>query len=103
MSRIARVGDTHAGICNHGAICCPHHVTGTIVTGSENVKVNGKNAARVGDQVVHNCPHCGTGTIVEGSSTVKVNGKPLARIGDRVEYPGGSGTITDGSGNVNAG
>ena len=98
---IARIGDVHKGICNHGLDCCPHSVTGTIVQGSPDVFNNGKNVARNGDHVVHNCPHCGTGYIVS-SSTVKVNGISIAHLGDTVIYPGGSGTIVSSSHDTNA-
>ena len=103
MPGVARVGDTHNGICNHGLKCCPHKVSGNIVSGSPNVMANGKPVARLGDSVVHDCPHCGTGEISSASSTVKANGIGVARIGDSVVYPGGSGVIDSCSGNVNAG
>jgi uncharacterized Zn-binding protein involved in type VI secretion len=101
MSKIARIGDTHHGICNHGFDCCPHHVTGTIVGGSGNVS-NHSGVARDGDKVVHNCPHCGTGYIVASVTDVDVNGKSIAVQGDKVIYPGGSGVIDSGSPDTNA-
>lgn len=103
MSGVARVGDRHEGTCNHYFPCCPHLVSGSIVKGSPNVKANGKQVARLGDEVDNNCPHCGIGWISSSSSTVKANGIGVARIGDTVEYPGGSGVIVSGSGDVNAG
>ena len=103
MARIARVTDEHRGICSHGLDCCPHNVVGTIVEGSPDTLANGLNVARLNDAVIHNCPHCGTGYISSASSTVKANGKGVARLGDTVIYPGGSGTITTSSGDVNAG
>lgn len=96
----ARLGDKHEGICDHGSICCPHNVTGTIIEGSSSIFVNGKPIARKGDKVIHDCPHCGTGYINVGSSTVHSNVKPTARIGDEVIYPGGKGVIIEGSPNV---
>jgi len=33
----------------HGCMACPHAVVGPIITGSQNVTINGKPAARVGD------------------------------------------------------
>ena len=102
MAGIARIGDRHEGICDHGYSCCPHHVSGTIVSGSNDV-ANSSNIARDGDRVVHNCPHCGTGHIVASNKSVNVNKKPIATIGDKVVYPGGSGTIVSGSSNVNVG
>ena len=103
MPAQARVTDTHAGICDHGFDCCPHSVSGTIVGGSPNVFANGLAAARLGDPVVHSCPHCGTGNISSSSGTVLINGIGAARLGDAVTYPGGGGTITSGSPDVNSG
>lgn len=102
MPAIARVGDPHAGTCSHGLLCCPHNVTGTLSGGSANANANGRSIARMGDAVIHNCPHCGTGNIASASGTVSADGRGVARAGDRITYPGGSGTITAGSGNVNA-
>ena len=103
MLLFARVTDEHRGICSHSAPCCPHIVTGTIVTGSPDVFVNGLQAARLNDSVVHNCPHCGTGHISSASGSVFANGIPVARLGDAVTYPGGGGIITTASPDVNAG
>jgi uncharacterized Zn-binding protein involved in type VI secretion len=103
MAGVARKTDTHAGICSHGFPCCPHSVTGTIVEGSPDTNANSLSVARLGDAVVHNCPHCGTGNISSASGTVNANAKGVARLGDTVTYPGGSGTITSASENVNAG
>lgn len=101
MSKIARVGDKHSGICDHGLDCCPHHVTGIIIGGSDNVN-NHSEVARDKDKVIHNCPHCGTGYIVASTNDVHVNGKNIAIIGDTVIYPGGSGKIVSGSPDTNA-
>ncbi len=103
MAGIVRVGDSHAGICDHGLMCCPHYVTGTFIEGSPDVLVNGKGVVRQGDAVEHNCPHCGTGTAEGSDSTVLVNGKPVQRVGDKVVYEGGSGVATGGSEDVSAG
>jgi len=35
--------------------------------------------------------------------TVRINGMPAHRLGDRVTACGGTGTLVDGSGNVNVG
>jgi len=99
----ARLGDKHEGICDHGALCCPHKVSGVIVAASPNVNANGPGVARLGDPVVHNCPHCGTGFISSASGTVIVNGKGVARLGDSVTYPGGGGKIVTASNDVIAG
>jgi uncharacterized Zn-binding protein involved in type VI secretion len=49
---------------------------GTIVQGSPNVFINGKPAAVQGGET-----GCG-GSIVSGASGVFINGKPMARVGD---------------------
>jgi uncharacterized Zn-binding protein involved in type VI secretion len=103
MPGVARLGDAHSGICDHGEDCCPHAVAGVIVSGSGNVFANGRPVARLGDSVTHSCPHCGTGSISSASGTVKANGIGVARLGDSVTYPGGSGKIDSASGNVFAG
>lgn len=103
MINVARVTDRHEGICDHGAPCCPHSVTGPIVEGSPNVITNGLLQARDGDLVHHNCPHCGIGWIVASTETVFVNNKKIARLGDKVVYPGGSGKIVEYSPDVFAG
>ncbi|MDR0475539.1 MAG: PAAR domain-containing protein [Treponema sp.] len=103
MAGVARVGDQHSGICGHGAPCCPHSVSGPIVSGSGNVFANGRAVARLGDSVTHSCPHCGTGVISSASGVVFANGIGVARLGDAVTYPGGSGTIVSASGDVFAG
>jgi len=99
----ARIGDKHEGICSHGAPCCPHKVSGTIITGSPDVIANGVGVARLGDLAIHNCPHCGKGIIVTASLSVTANGMGIARLGDLVEYPGGIGVIITTSGDVLAG
>jgi uncharacterized Zn-binding protein involved in type VI secretion len=103
MAGVARLGDQHSGVCDHGLKCCPHSVVGEIASASGDVKANGIGVARLGDSVTHNCPHCGTGVISSASGTVKANGIGVARLGDSVTYPGGGGTIISASGNVFAG
>ena len=103
MPGIARLGDQHRGICNHGARCCPHNVSGEIITGSHDTIVNGLSVARLNDSVSHNCPHCGEGHISSSSVTVFANSRGIARIGDSVTYPGGDGVIISSSGNTFAG
>jgi uncharacterized Zn-binding protein involved in type VI secretion len=103
MPGVARLGDLHEGICDHGQLCCPHKVAGKIVSGSGNTYANGRPIARLNDEVEHNCPHCGTGNISSASGTVKVNGMGAARLGDTVTYPGGNGKITTAVGSVFAG
>ena len=96
MSKAARLGDSCAG---HG--CFP---STPIVSGSSDVSINGKPAARKGDTVLlHGCscpttPHIIHGrSIVAGSSNVSINGKPAARVGDAIDC---GGSVSEGSGNV---
>ena len=53
---------------------------GAIATGSSNVLIGGRPAARVGDTVM--CALHGPGVISLGSFTVLINGMPAARMGD---------------------
>ena len=95
MPAVARLGDA-------GVVHCSGYV---IATGSPNVFVNGRPAARVGDvSSVHlkpgsPCPPH-TSTIAVGSGSVFVNGLPLARIGDPLA---GCTVIAQGSPDVSAG
>ena len=79
MPAAARQGD--AGI--------PHCSPYVIANGSQDVLINGRGAARVGDT---STPHlvpgrkCGTHTasIVTGSSSVIINGRPAALVGSKL-------------------
>ena len=62
----------------------------TITSGSGDVSVEGKEAARAGD-------NAGGGTIVEGSSNVFINGKAAAIQGSKT---GCGGSIVTGSSSV---
>ncbi|GEM_PF-1404189 len=53
---------------------------GSIMSGSPNVRIGKRPAARVGDTLV--CPQHGPGSISKGSFTVRINGMPAARTGD---------------------
>ncbi|NTW28825.1 MAG: hypothetical protein HGA39_05610 [Coriobacteriia bacterium] len=78
----------------HGDPGDPHPVTGPITSGSSNVFINGKAAARVGDTGVHAaCSGPNTFTIAGGDSEVLINGKPAAKIGSTTRHCGGTGTI----------
>lgn len=69
-----------------------------ITSGSGDVTVNGKPAARVGDSLA---PHCKHGrSIAAGSGSVSINGKPAARVGDAISC---GGSVSTGSGNVTIG
>lgn len=55
--------------------------TGPITTGSFNVLIGGKPAARKGDAIT--CSSHGVASIIEGSSSVFINGISVARLGDK--------------------
>ncbi len=52
------------------------------VQGSDDVIINGRGAVRVGDAVT--CLNGKTGTVVGGATSVQVNGRPLAGAGAQV-------------------
>jgi uncharacterized Zn-binding protein involved in type VI secretion len=74
MPAVARVGDT---ISHDGII-----VDGVIITSASRTKVEGKLAARQGDQVL--CSKHDLQVIAGGTSHVLVEGKPVACIGDMI-------------------
>ncbi len=83
----------------------PHCSAFTIASGSGDVKINGKPAARDKDKsTLHTkpgkpCkPH--TSKIKAKSRTVKINGRPAARLGDPLS---GCTKIAQGSGDVRIG
>ena len=98
MSGISTVGDP---IAPHGCWS-----GGVISSGSPDVLINGKPAARVGDSgTPHSwiCPKSKPPHEVilsSGSSTILINGKPAARIGDSTSC---GSVIIAGSANVIAG
>lgn len=53
---------------------------GALATGSSNVLIGGRPAARVGDTII--CPLHGPGVVSLGSFTVLINGMPAGRMGD---------------------
>lgn len=115
--KAARVGDKTQGRftsswCKHyiynnnGTVIGKRHpggvVNGVIKSGSPNVFINRKPAARVGDPVTESsvCTN-GTGYITNGSRTVFVNGKPKARLTETVdEHTDVDGKVTSSSNNV---
>lgn len=102
MPAAARLGDkAQVDADAHGCPACPHPGVGPIVTGSPDVFVNGKPAARQDDLGIH-AVCCGPNnfTIKKGSPTVYVNGKPFARMNDQTKHCGGSGPIIEGSPDV---
>jgi RHS repeat-associated protein len=71
---------------------------GHIVNGSDNVFVNGRPAARAGDEIIcEDHPTNPPPMIAEGARTVFANNKPLARLGHRSTC---DGNINSASGNV---
>lgn len=102
MPAAARLGDkAQVDADAHGCPACPHPGIGPIVTGSPDVLVNGRPAARQDDLGIH-AACCGPNnfTIKKGSPTVYVNGKPFARMNDNTKHCGGSGPIVEGSPDV---
>lgn len=88
----ARLGDIDTG---H-----PPSPPTPVITGSANVLINSRPAARKGDMLAPH--HPGIRTITSGSSTVTINGKNAARVGDSVNCGGrllmGSPTVFIGNG-----
>jgi len=80
MSRpVVLVGHAHV---------CPIHGPGTVVSGSDTVKLHQKPVARIGDLI-----SCGA-RIVTGSPTVSIDGsRPVARQGDTTDH---GGTLIEG-------
>ena len=87
-------GKAQAPADAHGCPACPHPCIGPIQTGSPNVFVNGKPAARVGDRGIH-AICCGPNSyeIVGGDSEVLINGRAAAKIGSMTRHCGGTGQI----------
>ena len=80
----------------------PHDACGSreLVTASDNVFINGKGAARIGDSYApHGCiehpPH--VGHLAAGSATVYINGRRAGRVGDAIDC---GGSAAQGSPNV---
>jgi uncharacterized Zn-binding protein involved in type VI secretion len=68
---------------------------GTILTGSDRIKVKGRRAARVGDKV--SCPIHGDNEIVEGSDRMKDGTASLSRDGDHTRCGAQLIASTDGA------
>lgn len=88
MTAAARLDDNH--LCP-----IPTHQVRKIIQASENVFINQKPAARIGDKTF--CQQPNDNVITQGSATVFVNNKPIARVGDMLQH---GGIITSGSNNV---
>ena len=75
--------------------------TGQIVSGSDNVHINGRPAARAHLDAAECEDHPGTlRTLAQGSASVYINGQPAARVGDRTVC---DAKISVGSANVHIG
>ncbi len=104
MPEQSRLGDdSNVPSDSHGCSGCAHNCTGPAISGSGNVNVNGKPALRGKgtDNGVHSgC--CGPNSWVTnaGSGTVFINGQPAVRKNDATIHCGGTGKMTQGSGNV---
>lgn len=100
MSNAAYIGSLTSG---HD-FCQPTE----IVSGSQNVFINNKPAARVGDIcAAHDCEgspfnhQSHIPIVVSGSQNVFINNKPAARVGDKVSCMGGfTSEIISGSENI---
>ncbi len=96
MPAVARVGDIFVGVCR-----ChrdPISVTGTIISGSSNITVDGMPLARIGDMVMCSCGH--VATIVSGGKN-SGQGMNIARVGD-VAAGCPVGTLVSGSGSTDS-
>jgi uncharacterized Zn-binding protein involved in type VI secretion len=97
-----RLGDkAQSNADAHGCPACPHPSAGPAISGSSDVRVNGKPALRVDDQGVH-AACCGGNRwqAAQGSRSVFINGKPAHRIGDATRHCGSTGRLFEGSGDV---
>ena len=104
MPGACRTSDTHRNPSDScGCDSCPHNVSGPAMTGSPNVKANGRGAFRGNgrDTGVH-CCCCGANVwgSQECSSNVIVNGDGWVRLGDTNWCCGGSGTMITGSSDI---
>ena len=102
MAQAGRKGDqAHCPADSHGCPACPHDVIGPAVEGSPDVKINGREALRVGDRGAHGAC-CGPNQwqAVGGAPGVFINGQRAHRVGDDVAHCGGDGALETGSANV---
>lgn len=95
------VSGTHTVVVGEETIT--YTIGGQVSSASPNVKINGRQAARVGDTVSESCG-CGggTGVLISGSSKVFINGMPaayaMAQInthGDQCSLSGGGSTTVN--------
>lgn len=91
MAQATRVGDLNTG---HGS-----YRPVPLVSGSNNVIINGKLSGRINDTYATHCaPNsgCHIDIVSQGSSTVLINGRRAARVGDQT----GAAKVAQGSNNV---
>ena len=79
----------------HGCPACPHTmVKGPITTGSPQIFIGVRPAARVGDKGIHSaCCGANIFEIVGGDPEVLIDGRPAAKVGSPTKHCGGAGTI----------
>jgi uncharacterized Zn-binding protein involved in type VI secretion len=97
-----RVGDkSKIPVDAHGCPACPHPAIGPAVSGSPDVRCNGRPALRVGDPGVHAlCCNANTWVAHTGSATVFINNRAAHRERDLDLHCGGVGWLIEGSPNV---
>ncbi|WP_263228055.1 PAAR domain-containing protein [Pseudomonas alabamensis] len=84
-----------------GSLSFARRETGKIMSGSSNVYINGKPAARAHLDHAECSDHSGTPkTLAQGSRSVHINGQPAARVGDLTVC---DAKISSGSSNVYVG
>ena len=93
MKPAARKNDQHN--CSAKSPGPKLHVGGKIISGSKNIIINNRPAARVGDMTA--CAEGSIGKIASGSKTVTFNHKSAARQNDQTSH---GGKISTGSNNV---
>lgn len=82
MRGLARLNDRTFGTCNHSSHIIPLEVGGRIVTGSNNVNIDGRPVARINDMVATDCGHYDY--IISYKDNVSGNVRQFARLNDRV-------------------
>lgn len=97
-----RVGDrANCPNDSHGNSDCDHNATGPAVSGSPNVRINGRPALRIGDHGIHSkCCGPNTWENIEGSGRVFINNIPAVRLHDATRHCGGIGKMIEGSSDV---
>lgn len=94
MKAVCRVGDQITGTCT-GPGHSSRTFTGTWLTGSSFVTIEGIAVVRVGDNGITDCNHP---IIAQGSSSLVADDMALHCVGDAVTLPlGGNGVSVTGS------